>query len=170
MCLVSVSSADDIKSFESGDHSYTVQYPRDWYLESLLGKFYIENFPPSRAVRGVRLPPRGAGIAITAPSDVRGLEQTPRDLDDWVRISTAHQKIASRRSFTIPRADGQQFIVEIRAKCCAARPFLEYVEWYFQIDDHLFSASLVYWEGDPNSYKLLQILQQVALSLRVNDR
>jgi hypothetical protein len=57
--VCAANAADRFSTFKSENYGYVVQYPHSWYLDSTLDNLEIENFPPSKAVRGVRLPPGG---------------------------------------------------------------------------------------------------------------
>ena len=163
---VVASSRPDVRRFESKKFGYTVEYPSDWHLQSLSDVFSVENFPPSKAVRGVRLPSGGAGIVIAASS--QGTEEGPQRFDDWVKIGTAHQNVQEQRAFELQENKRTISITEVRADCCGVPPFLQYIEWFFQIDGHFFQASLVLWQGDPKADQLQETLKRVVLSVKVS--
>jgi hypothetical protein len=166
-CAVPVSSAAaDAKSFESTRYGYTVRYPCDWHLQGRAGTFMIENFPPYKAVRGVRLPPGGAAIVIGVPSPT-GRGTLPQSLDDWVKQAIGHQEVLVRRE--LPLGDGHRVIpiTEIQAYWRNGDTTQQYTEWFFRMDGRYFQVSLVYWQGDPNARKLEETLKEIVFSLRV---
>ena len=160
------------KIFESSN-GFSVEYPGTWHLESLSRHFYIESFPPSETVRGVRLPPGGASITITVPLELKKWlasthREMPTNLEEWVAAGTWRQRVISKRSLEVGDGPRRIAVVEVIAQCCAVAPFQESVNWYFETERRMFLASLQYWQDDSKADKLREILRQVVLSLKVN--
>jgi len=158
-----------VKTFESHRYGYAVQYPEEWYLDATgdVDAFEIDSFPLSEAVRGVHIPLGGASIYIVVPSQVRiGGRAVSATLDAWIQAETTRMKVTGKRTFSV---DDKKPVVEIRSRCCAVPPFQDGVSWYFQVDGHLFRATLLYYQGDPNADKLLQVLKEIVLSLRLTQ-
>jgi hypothetical protein len=157
--------------FKSASHGFSVQYPEGWYPQIIADVFYIENFPPWKAARGVRLPEGGAGIKILVPSQTtRSGESTPKTLADWVSRDLRGQSVLSRADVDIVSGTRQIRASEVKTLCCAVAPFLETVTWYFEIRDRLFSASLIYWAGDQRVETWRLTMKRVVLSIEVVDK
>jgi hypothetical protein len=170
-CLIGVFSlvqgSDELATFGNQKYRYTVQYPANWHPQILEDIFYIENFPPSKAVRAVRLPNGGAGIRILTSSQIaRGHRETLSTLDDLVTLDMSGKKFAQKRILDL--ADGQETlsVVEVKTTCCGSDVF-DQTAWYFQIDGRMFVARLFCWQGDPNAEKFRDTLKQIVLSLKV---
>jgi len=160
----------NFKQFTSKTYRYTVGYPATWHLRVLNDIFAIENFAPSEAVRGARLPPGGAEIVVEVPRPPsRATQKLPSNLDEWVELSTAHQRIIGRAARNLETGQSKRAVIEIKVQCCAVPPYQEFVKWYFQIEDRMFSVTLGYWQGDPNAEQLLVTFREVALSLKINN-
>jgi hypothetical protein len=132
--------------------------------------FFIQNFSPSEAVRGAFLPDGGAGIKVLIPSQavhVKG--HSPTNIEDWAALDAAHQTILSKRDVQI--TDGKRSLPAIElllTDCCGgSAPYEESINWYFQIDGHIFLATLFYWQGDPHASELRNTLKGIVLSLKV---
>jgi len=160
--------AADAKVFENKTYHYAVEYPADWHLETLEGRFAVENFPPEKAVRGARLPEGGAAIIILVPEEiVRVGAGLPRTLDEWVAAGTSHERVLRKSERRIETSHGKTTAIETETECCAVPPFQKSVEWYFEIRGRFFEATLVHRQSDPQAPKLEEALRQVVLSLRV---
>jgi hypothetical protein len=168
--LMPLSEAADLKNFESRRNSFSVQYPGNWYLQSLSDHFYIESFPPSEAVRAVRLPAKGASITISVPSELvrNGRHETPRNMEEWVTLGTARRSVIGKRALELDDGERKLPLIEVKTQCCAVPPFQESIDWYFEIAGHMFVANLEYWQGDANADNLREILKNVVLSVRAN--
>lgn len=160
--------AGDTKSFENKTYGYRVQYPRSWRPQIVSDVFYIENFPPSKMVRAVRLPEGGAGIHVSVPSRIiRKGQAMPRNLEEWATLGTGRITVIGKRTLEVGDDRRKLPVIEVKTLCCAVPPYQESVDWYFQINDRMFSGSLLYWQGDPNAARLVEVLRQVVLSIRL---
>lgn len=159
----------DAMTFKNEKYGYTLQYPADWTLQVTGDVFCIENFPPSKAVRAVRLPPGGASIIVVVPEQfVRRGQSVPRNMDEWVTLATAKRKVLVRRELEVGNGAEKLAVTELRTQCCAVPPYQESIDWYFTVEGRMLSASLLYWQGDPNADNLKSKLRQVVLGLRVS--
>jgi hypothetical protein len=159
------------RTFENKKYGYTLQYPNSWKLQALADAFRIENFPPAKTVRAVRLPAGGASIDVMVPQQLLHQGQhIPRNIDEWTILGAAKRRVLTRHQLEISNGARGFAVTELKTECCAVPPFQESIEWYFAIDGRMFLASVVYWQGDPNVEKLEETLRQVVLSLRVNFR
>jgi hypothetical protein len=128
-----IEAEDKLSTFKSKTYGYVVQYPKTWYLDSTLDNLEIENFPPSKAVRAVRLPPGGAAITVIPSQAVRHPE-TSLKLDAWIETDNHRNIVTGKRTFELEDLGRTLSLIEIRGRCCAAvPPFKEYVSWYFEI-------------------------------------
>jgi len=172
-CLVLIYSAiaqegGGLNAFESPEYHFTLQYPAKWYRNPTDRRFYIENFPPTKAVRAVRLPmDGGAAILVLTSEQVLPKGARPMGLDEWVALAIRNSPTSEKRTLQIAGANGLIAAVETTSECCAVPPLQESVDWYFEIDGRFFDASVTYWRGDPNAKKLRETLQQVVQTLRV---
>src|SRR5271165_2767324 len=156
----------ELKSFESREHRFTVRYPADWHIESISGHFYIESFLAERAIRGVRLPPGGASIGISVPSELLQTSQPPpRNREELIALATHHRRVLARRSFEIGEGARTLSVEEIQTQVLVIPPRIESVDWYFDVAGNSFVANLEYWQGDKNALKWRAILQSVVLSI-----
>jgi hypothetical protein len=162
-------AADRKKLFKNGKYPYSVEYPADWFLNSTIDRFEIVSFPPKDAVRAVLLPKGGATIVILVPRQIaRSDSELPRTLDEWVGLGTKHQRIISRREVELETPAGTATAIEARTLCCAVPPFQEAVEWFFMTGGQYFEATVVYWQGEPNSVGREEVLRRIVRTLRVN--
>ncbi len=158
-------TAAPFETFTSKRYGYTVEYPHGWYLDATLDNLEIENFPPAKAARGVRLPSDGAAITLLRAKAVHRPEK--ETLGAWIESDSSRNEVKSRRMLDLAVGNKKLLVEEIRGKCCAAiPPFKEYVSWYFRLSGSPFRATLEYWAGDPNAAALLETLRGVVLSLR----
>lgn len=159
-----------LRSFKSQTQGYVLQYPSSWYPHIVEDVFYIENFPPSRAVRAERLPPGGAGIKVlTASRLINGQRELPKTLEEWSAIGVGRRTVIQKRPITITRGQRVLSVIEVKTLCCAVAPFQESIEWFFEVDGQMFVGLVVYWQGDfNNADKLRDTLRDVVLSLIVN--
>lgn len=160
-------TAVDVNSFQSREYGYSLKYPADWSLQSRAGVYSIENFAPTKTVRGVRLPPGGAGITIRVWSPDRNGGELPKNLDDWASRNTIRQHVLSRKTFEPQDLLTTKSVIEVRADCCGVPPLLQYTEWFFEVDGHFFQTSVVYWQGDPAYPKLEDTLKGIIRSLEI---
>lgn len=159
--------ADTLETFRSHSHGFSVRYPATWYPLILSDVFYIESFPPSKAVRGARLPQGGAGIKVLVPSQTVADEQKlPVNLEDWVALSLNRRHIISRRSLEVRDGAHALAITEVRTACCAVPPIEESTDWYFEVGGRMFVGTVFYWQGDPKADTWRETLKDVVLSLR----
>jgi hypothetical protein len=170
------------KTFRSERYGYVVRYPSSWYLHAPLGTLEIENFPPSRTERGSGLPKGGAAITLLPCQAVyqRAKIQT---LDDCIALDhrsitpppgdphfVKPDNVSGKRGFDLTLASGKVSILEVSGTCCAAvPPFKEYVDWYFEAGGKVFRASVEYWKGEPKAGKLLGMMQEIVLSLKLSS-
>lgn len=155
----------DFAYFRSMSHGFSVKYPRSWYPHIASDIFSINNFPPSRAVRGEVLPSGGAGIfVLTSEQELRD-SRNPRDVSDFVELDNARQSLIDGRTLEVSGEGRRLAVIEIRTLCC--EPTQESVSWYFEIEKHMFVGILYYFRGDPNADKLHDTLKEVVLSLRI---
>ena len=160
---------EQIRTFTSLRHGYTVQYPGNWHPHFLEDVFYIENFSPSKTVRGVRLPKGGASIQIVSSSQIgRGAHQSPATLEDLVALDTSASKILLRRVLKLDSGQRSLSVIEVESECCQSDVFHQ-TALYFEVDGRMFVARLFCWPDDKNVEKLQDVLKQVVLSLRVNQ-
>lgn len=164
-------SAAQLASFRSDRYGYTVDYPSDWFMNSLAPArdlFDIINFPRSKAVHAVFLPPNGAEISVTpiearqGPTDPRSSarREDPHKLEEWIAIATRGQQVELERDLKVHGLA----ITEIRMKGADG---LEALDWYFSLRGRLFSARLLCWAGNSKFEELRQILEGVVLTLNV---
>ena len=73
-----------LQTFTSPRFGFSLEYPLGWSPTILGDVFYIENFPPAKAVRAVRLPEGSAGIRILAASQIVKDGHEPATLNDLV--------------------------------------------------------------------------------------
>jgi hypothetical protein len=147
---------------------YTVQYPSSWRREGIQDLFWIWNFPASRAVRGEILPDGGAGIKILVPSQaVHNLKHNPSNMEEWVAVGTGTNTVVGKRAFELDDGQRRLAVIEVESLCCVSPPYQVSVDWFFEVGDRKFVASLFYWQSDPNADKLREVLRQVVLSLKV---
>jgi hypothetical protein len=155
-----------LKTFESEQFRYSVRYPANWRLadpKTLL----LFDFPQSRAVRGAVIPDGGASIYVTVPSELTHGREAPANLDDWVALGSEHKKITERQTLRLDRGGRTLSVVEVGAWCCGTLPpDNETIEWFFEVDGHMFLAGLEY-SGNVDMTKLRGTLEQIALSLKV---
>ncbi len=157
-----------LKTFVNQEHSYSVQYPDDWYLAGDTTRFYIHSFPPSKAVRGTVLPKDGAEITIAVPVQRKSVtDQSPRTLEEWVRISTAKQSVIGRRTLEVSDGRSSLSVVEITSHCCTVPPFIESHQWFFEVQGRMVRASLGFWENNTNTESFFKVFKSVVLSLHV---
>jgi len=163
------SQAADLRTFHNKKYGFTVRYPSSWNLQSLSEHFYIENFPGSKFVKGVRLPPGGAGISVSVPSEFvhQPNQSMPLTMEEWVSLGTARRKVNQKRDFSVSNGKRTLPVIEVVTQCCAVPPFQESIDWYFKVDDQMFTASLEYWQGDANANELRKTLQDVVVSIRL---
>ena len=159
-----------LKRYKSETFGYAIQYPASWYRNPtrLTDTFDIQNFPPSKAVHGLYIPPRGAEIAV-APWESGERREGPRPtLDEWANADTVHQNVIAKRTFEIRMPYGNEPAIEVKIETDEAPgPLSEAVKWYFHVKGRLFSALLIYWQGDPNADKYVRAMRQIVLSLDV---
>ena len=170
MCIISRSQgANVLATFKSRTQGFALQYPRSWYPQIVSDLFSIVNFPPSSAIRGEGLAEHGAGIHVLSSSQaIRDPQKVLRNLDELVAIVTLHQKIVGKRTLDLRDGDRTLRVLETKSTCC--NPTQESIDWYFQIDGHMFVATLYYWEGEPKLDSLRKTLKNIVLSLKVVPR
>jgi hypothetical protein len=167
--------AAEVATFHSDQYGYTLNYPSDWFKNSLApstGLFDIINFPPSRAAHAVFLPPTGAEITVTpiearqGPTDPRSSarREVPHTLEEWIAIATRGEEVELRRDLTI---GGRPPVIEIRMK---AADGLEVLDWYFSLRGRLFNARLLCWVGNSEFEGLRRVLEQIVLTLEAEFR
>jgi len=166
-CALSTAQDNNvIATFKNPSQGYTLQHPLSWHTQIASDIFSIVNFPPASAIRGTGLAKRGAGIHIlTSSQAIRDPQKLPGSLDEFVALDNAHQNVIGKR--TVQIGDGHQMLMVIEAKTICCDPTQESVNWYFEINDHMFVGSVFYWQGDPDADKLRETLKQVVLSLRI---
>ena len=170
LCCAPLASkgADAVKGFRSQSHGYAVEYPSRWYPHILSDVFYIENFPPSKAVRAERLPDGGAAIEILVPSQVVPKGKTlPASLDEWARVAVGRRTVLGKVTRELATGPQKLSVLEVDTRCCAVSPYQESVEWFFEIHGKMFAGIVVYWQGDSNAGRFREILQRIVLSLKV---
>lgn len=169
--LPSVSGQGTLKTFTNDRLHYTVQYPADWWLQIRENVFYIENFPPSMAVRGAGLPAAGAGLKILLPAQItRNSDAPPRSLGEFATAAASGRHILHRRSLNVRNDLGNLKVLELQTLCCGSiTPYTEGIEWYFETGGQMFDATVFYWQGNSKSSELRETLKQVALSVHVTE-
>ena len=123
----------------------------------------LENFPPSKFVKGVRLPPGGASIVVNTSAADSSLEA-------WIKAATAHSHILQRRDLDLETAGMNVNGVEIQTDCCAVPPFLESTCWFFRLGDRLFSVALVDWQNDPHAIQFRSVMANIVRTIKVEGR
>ncbi len=133
------------REFRSKKHGYSLQYPARWRLNVRGDDFYIENFPVRRFVRGVRLPPEGAGIVVGPLSEfVYPLELRSAE---GARLRAAflercHLASIRPRRLTLTAYGRSVSVDEYVTSYFSSPPFLVDVTWLFDVDRRTFLASL----------------------------
>jgi hypothetical protein len=164
-----ITAAATTREFVDKAHAYSVRYPSTWVFAGDASRFLIYNFPLSKWVKGPGLPEGGASIVILVPSELHPEKNAPRTLEEWATYGSAHQNILGRKVFELENGVHRIDVIELRTRCCASAPFLEGYSWYFAVDGRMFCASVSHWEGDKGLDGLLQTLQDIVLSLRVQN-
>jgi len=160
------SQQQSLKTFESQQYRFTVQYPADWRIEGPK-RFVIYNFPQSRAVRGLVIPPGGAGIYVLVPPELTRGRAEPANLNDWVTLGSEHKKINGRRTLRLDRSRRIIAVVETTSSCCGALPpDLEMIEWFFEVDGRMFLAGVEY-SGNVDVASLRDTLEHIVASVSV---
>jgi len=160
--------ADSFGTFEDKRLGFTIEYPADWYVNTLGNSFEIDSYPLRKRVRGVGTPYGEAEVNLVS-SEVFPYPDRPKTLDGWVESNTVRANVTGRREFELRGHNGKLSVIEVRSRFGATQPYEEGVWWYFQIRDRMFHASLGYWENDPKADKYLVILKRVVLSLKVTQ-
>ena len=160
-------AAGSTKIFVSESFHYSVQYPVGWYYAGIDQQFEIHSFPSEKAERGIVIPTSGADISITVPSQLvlNGLT-SPATIEEFAQFHTRRQRIVAQKNLVIRDSARELSVTEVRTRCCGSKPLLYNVQWYFQIDGHLFNASLGYRDGDENAASFQHVLEQIVLSLK----
>lgn len=158
-----------IRHFVSQTQGFTVQYPEAWHSCVADEVFCIENFPPSIAVPGVRLPHGGAAIKILTPLQVwpNSKAGMPVTVQAWVELGSAHEKVISRKDVHLSGGQHAVNSVEIRTICCTDEPYQESTSWYFKTQEQMFVGIVTYWQGDGNADKWRAVLRDIVLSMKV---
>ena len=160
------SKCGGFKLFVDKKYGYTVRYPGHWHLRVRGGGFWIESFP--KAVPVVALPPGGAIVDIVVPGQLAHAgEGPPTKMDEWVSLGTGARKVVSRDNLEISDGQRKLAITELVTQCCAVPPYQESIDWYFMIENRMFSANLLYWQGDPSVVKLRNMLKELVLSMKL---
>jgi hypothetical protein len=183
ICVSGLAESGNLsKTFRSGRYGYVVRYPGSWHLDASLGNLEIENFPPSRAERGSRLPKDGAAITLL-PCQAAYSRIKIQTLDDCISLDhkgitpppavsqfASPDNVTGRRGFNLTASSGKILIIEVRGTCCdAVPPLKEYVEWYFEVGGTVFRSSVEYWKGNPKAVELLSTMQQIVLSFKLDS-
>ena len=152
-CFLYATSASPLMAeYRNDAFGYAVDYPKSWHIEKAGTIFYIENFPPSDAVQGARLPLNGAAVKVLLVQEaIPDPHQQPATVEEWVARRAKQTNSNSERTLRVSGAEGVISVTEIRTWCCAVAPYQESTEWYFQVRHRMFMAAVTYWEGDRNA-------------------
>lgn len=154
------------KTFVGHKSGFAVDYPESWYVvpdATGWGGLEIHNFPPSRAVEGVILPPRGASIAVfTAPPGAASVE------------SFASSQLAGDRDVNETQASGEasypggcsSFLRATALYEVGPGRFQRITTFYCSIARRPVAVELLTWRGDPGLPRLRDLAFRMALSLR----
>jgi hypothetical protein len=147
--------------FVSMSVGYVAVYPEAWYLlPPKLPTLRIGNFPPSRAVKAVVLPPGGALISILpARSDITSIEQ-------WAAVAgPPPAQVVSRQSLTL-RWHDSKLPFEVAEMISTSLEGQESVLWCFRFSGRLLEAHVTYWQGDSNAVLYRRVLGDIVERLR----
>jgi hypothetical protein len=158
----------EAQSFESIAYRYSVQYPQGWYLDGTRSTdtLTIDNFPASAAVHAVHLP-RGGGEIEIRPAETSPGRERPQTLGAWIKADTAREDVTSKRAVDLEVGREKVPAVEVRGHDRGDAPVFEWVDWYFQIGNRMFQATLIYWQGNPKANEFRETMKQVVQTLRV---
>ena len=107
----------------------------------------------------------GASISISTPPElIHNTQPVPQDIEGLIATATARRKVLGRRDLEVSDGEHKLSVVQLTTQCCAVPPYQESVDWYFRLEGRLFVANLEYWQGNPDSGKLLEILKGVIQS------
>jgi hypothetical protein len=162
LTLALVSARPECRWYSSKRFGYSVCYPATWFLlDPSIDPAGIVNFPPSRRVRAVVIPAGGALVVVTgAPENIEGVR-------DWIARDRNNLEPAPERTYGVCCYGGGPVQVTETTLHSAIPPISVTVTDYLSLGGKLFSASLVYWAGDPHARRYLDVLHAVAGHLKV---
>ena len=156
--------------FDNRPYRFSVSYPSGWWPEILSHVFYIESFPPSRAVRAARIPPGQAGIQVVTASQAGTRHRAaPDSIDEWAARLQVGNKLESRGPFSV--ADDHRTLTGLEVVSISEEdPPREQIEWFFTLRGRIFMATVFYWKGDSRAAEWRDTLRQVALSIKSTSK
>jgi hypothetical protein len=107
------------------------------------------------------IPSGGASITIVGP-----IQENINSLDSWLDSNKRYEE--SRRSIQLCCSSGRQVnVVETTGSATVVEPIMKGVNDYFTAGGRPFLGILLFWEGDPNSKRYIQVLHEMILTLQV---
>jgi len=161
LACVAGAAATEWITFRSEPGHFTVRYPSTWnrYKDSP-DLFEIENFPPSKRLKGVVIPQGGAMIIVLgAPRDTTTIE-------NW--IGARGEALSKHEIRTLPQESGAcTQLVEVESEGEEGpSTYTHETSFYCSTRTGLYRIELVNWRDDPKQEQLQQIALKMALSLR----
>jgi len=162
--IVLTVTANSWKTFKNEKNRYTITYPTSWHLlDDTIDTLTIVNFPPDRRVKGVVMPPSGAGITVVpAPPGIAGISAwEEKDLLGSTPLN--RQRISAKGRTT--GACSQLVQTEWESEE-GPDTYSHQTVYYCASGNRLYRVELSNWRGNPNQTQLQKTALRMVLSLR----